>query len=427
MYAHNSHPAQVSNMSAGEEDHVYDEVQQPSMGQPSGGESEEDLNIPSPQRRRIDNMPTLIPVESGGVIPRDFNKISLTELMASDPRRNKTVLYLQMMKVISGGTGEQRNSPSNYSYYSKVSRSNQNGAYHRMIMCREVHSRTGKLAYIIEGKYQNDELWSKQPSVRDNGVATIGTCIAILCPLPISNLLAGDIPIVNSLGGCVVMKTPSFLPSVKLNPSLPTGMTKAFVLNEMKLDFIYSAPRRTKCSGLFCDRQNVMDTLCRNRGCGCYSMLSRRSNLAMVHAIKVKDSSNNFVFQMEDFSSNEFEKLILKAPWPVTVTKTDLDNTDAKSGYDRVLDDIARYINRSGGFTIIGWYKRGEVVDQSNRDSGNAQIDSGTVSYHITSIRPTRSSLETSNTLAEKKFDMTDYDTDVEVLSPPRSGEDDET
>ena len=75
--------------------------------------------------------------------------------------------------------------------------------------------------------------------------------------------------------------------------------------------------------------------------------------------------------------------------------------------YWNLLDYISNaidFINENGGFTIIGWYKRGVINDQSiitenivqggnngisNNTSTDNQIDNGEMNYHPYFIKPT--------------------------------------
>ena len=69
------------------------------------------------------------------------------------------------------------------------------------------------------------------------------------------------------------------------------------------------------------------------------------------------------------------------------------------------LENSIQFINDAGGFTVVGWYKRGVINDKSinayqkmnNDNDGNTaakyntnkedkKFDTGLISYHITSI-----------------------------------------
>ena len=70
------------------------------------------------------------------------------------------------------------------------------------------------------------------------------------------------------------------------------------------------------------------------------------------------------------------------------------------------------FINQKGGFTVIGWYKRGEINDMSNDDSNN-EVESSEIGYHIVCIYPTDKKLLTSPDLLEKKMISPPLTTDI--------------
>ena len=45
--------------------------------------------------------------------------------------------------------------------------------------------------------------------------------------------------------------------------------------------------QNTKCGGLFCDRQRVIEIARSSKACGCYSMSSRIASIVLVHGISV--------------------------------------------------------------------------------------------------------------------------------------------
>ena len=69
------------------------------------------------------------------------------------------------------------------------------------------------------------------------------------------------------------------------------------------------------------------------------------------------------------------------------------------------IDDVIDYINDNGGFTVSGWYKRGEINDISNEESQN-QVESSDIGYHVVSIYPTNNLIISRNEFKSKKFDI---------------------
>ena len=118
----------------------------------------------------------------------------------------------------------------------------------------------------------------------------------------------------------------------------------------------------------------------------------------MVHPIEVKTKDDDFIITMDDFSSLRFSDLYLKNHFSATVRINLLDLTDAYWHLQDCLQEIIMYINNIGGFTVIGWYKRGEINDISNEEVQN-QVESSDIAYHIVSISPTNKDLIKNETL----------------------------
>ena len=60
--------------------------------------------------------------------------------------------------------------------------------------------------------------------------------------------------------------------------------------------------------------------------------------------------------------------------------------------------------HRNSGFTVIGWYKRGEISDVSNKENEN-DVDAGDIGYHIVSLYPTSHVVLNSDEFKNTKFD----------------------
>ena len=83
-----------------------------------------------------------------------------------------------------------------------------------------------------------------------------------------------------------------------------------------------------------------------------------------------------------------------------------LQLTEASMNMSNSVEACVDLINNNGGFTVLGWYKKGLINDKSlmttqalsnnttnsdnyNNDDQVQQVDLGDVSYHIVSISPT--------------------------------------
>ena len=72
-----------------------------------------------------------------------------------------------------------------------------------------------------------------------------------------------------------------------------------------------------------------------------------------------------------------------------------LDGTDSMVDLMTCIDNVVDHVNVNGGFTVVGWHKRGQINDQSaSGDTNEAQtIQAGDVTYHMVSVEPTDDTL----------------------------------
>ena len=160
----------------------------------------------------------------------------------------------------------------------------------------------------------NDQLWSKFPLLRDNGVVTIGSYISVMNPNPITTMFCNEIPLIESRWGCIVMKDPAVMVEVPVDTSIEQNCTRCFLRNKVQIDVVATTIHTTQCSGLFCDKQRSVEILRGQRACGCYHMNNRVGSLALAHEIDVSLGDNQLM-SMVDFSSTKFSNLYLKSPF----------------------------------------------------------------------------------------------------------------
>ena len=77
------------------------------------------------------------------------------------------------------------------SAYQSYYKNNKNEAsvssqYHRLFLLRDTTSPEGHVVYIIQGRKINDKLWNRDPLLRDYVPVTIGTFIALINALAIT-------------------------------------------------------------------------------------------------------------------------------------------------------------------------------------------------------------------------------------------------
>ena len=104
--------------------------------------------------------------------------------------------------------------------------------------------------------------------------------------------------------------------------------------------------------------------------------------------------------------SLKFSDIYLKNPFSASVKFNQLDMVTPS--YDLLvdcIDDVIDYINLHGGFTVIGWYRRGEIKDISSDEIVN-HVDASDIGYKIVSIYPTNTISINEDNLELLKFDF---------------------
>ncbi len=353
-------------------------------------------------------------VHGYGLIPYDnqflpsFSKeVSVKDMMGTSPERKKSVLFLQLIRIVSGSNSGQTMT-SYQSYLKKNKEASASSHYYRLFLFRDASSKDGQVVYMVEGKNRNDKLWTRNPMRRDDGTVTIGTYICVMNPHPILSTWCNEIPIIECRGSAFVMRSPPSVMEVGIDDSITANCTQSFVLNNVKIDISSLDIHPSKCSGLFCDRQRTMDIDRGTRSCGCYSMNSRVGCIVLVHSVTFTPK-RHAPFVMEDFSSLSFSSLYLKDPIPPSVKVNQLDYTESYFKLSESADNVVEHINSKGGFTVVGWYKRGEINDQSNDDSQN-EVESSEVMIHVVSIFPTDKTVLNDDIYKQMKFDIADPD-----------------
>ena len=136
------------------------------------------------------------------------------------------------------------------------------------------------LVYIMESPSlnKNSNLWLNNIELRDNGVITIGTVFRVISPLPISNYLRGDIPLIESHHPVIVLKQPPSYHSILPSENLQGESSRAFILNGAMLSCSAYSCEKTKCGGSFCDRQRLNEWNTPVGTCGCYAQRTRGTN-----------------------------------------------------------------------------------------------------------------------------------------------------
>ena len=163
-----------------------------------------------------------------------------------------------------------------------------------------------------------------------------------------------------------------------------------YILNDCEIKPLSFHVRNTKCGGNLCDRQKG------NVGkCACYQMLNRSGNVIIsVELLVTHPCGNTFTTY---FRSKWFlEKYILTGSLPTGVRSHTFQDYEIEDRFFSSLDRIMRYINSKNKCQVVGWAKRGEVMDQGvlqpneglHSTAAKVMVQSGTLNHNITKLEP---------------------------------------
>ena len=205
----------------------------------SNSSTENERNV----RARVSFTPS--PYDAITTIPRNFKMISIEDLVVEKHTvqdmiaMKKSYLALQLLRIVCGNNVNDK-SAGVYKFFSnKKGKESGSSRYTRLFLFRDVSTADGQVVYVIEARKQNDLLWSKFPEKRDNGTVTIGSYVVVLNPKPITIKMSNDIPILDTRGGSILLRSPEYSGS-KIFSELAVNVTRAFVLPGNNTTFIFN-------------------------------------------------------------------------------------------------------------------------------------------------------------------------------------------
>ena len=194
-----------------------------------------------------------------------------------------------------------------------------------------------------------------------------------------------------------------------------------FCLNGCVMDSLSIIPEETGCAGRFCDKQRVIEVWQYNQGCACYSCDSRRTNMVIDHALNIHHHDIQDVMHVENYSSISFSLLYQTAVFSSQVWSISLNLTDKYFELEDSVTNMMELVNNNGRFTVIGWYKRGNIADRTivfqNKNSNKSsyasvltandtsnQVNSSKVIFHPCVVKPTNPNFFDTNDPLKKNL-----------------------
>lgn len=211
----------------------------------------------------------------------------------------------------------------------------------------------------------------------------VGDVIGILEPEVSTRALGGKIPIIESFTRIVPLKQKLYIPSkcIKMS-STATDMTH-FCGHNLTINFsmaTFLTNRDVPCTNITCDRQNTTCRGCRGKD------ITSQNYVVNVH-VQVhnqhKYENTAGVATFLGYRSFHLTKQLIDV---AAFASLDVSAFDQNNGnLRRACRAIAAYVNANGGWTLIGWHRRGVTVSNSD---GSVDISSLTKG-HIIRLEPT--------------------------------------
>ena len=388
---------------------------------------------PNDANRNVRSRKALEPVDISFITNRLMNKTE--EITVSGLIQPKATVSLKnhvncmLIRMIANKNGAKNDTlVRTYNRQSGNQKVTKTQTYTRLFSVMMLHKGqpTSRMAYIMEDHVSHGNLWDFSTNIRDNGGVLVGTVIRLHHVKPIEKMMADDCPAIITAKPAVVLNNPISMNEVKINYQVPAGIPCAFVLNNCSIDILDSEPIKTGCGGLFCDKQRCREVSMYGQGCCCFRFHQRRPNMEIIHTMLIKHISLEEPMYVQEYSSTKFSLLFQTALLNCELNKTCMDMTDNFFNLQEKIEDGVKMINDNGGFTIIGWYKRGHIQDRTvlvqNANEQNAnkynvqtnqntQVDNSVINFHPCVVRPSNKkyyeegSTELKN-LKDNKFDV---------------------
>ena len=395
-----------------------------------------EVEAPAPARRqRVILRPLEDALLNSQMITRT-REISIATLSSNEVftmNMNRNYIDVQLIRIIT-----PRKEQKAYLYSLRSGRKGGNSKetnFSRIFQCRVYSAMNSgehqKIIYLMESKNTNNNMFERNLDFRDNGTITIGTFLRVISPEAIEEYMNGDIPLIRTPCSLIVLKRPISMPTVSVNYEVQTDQSLSFCLNNRILNLNKTLVVSTTCNGLMCDKSSINEWN-NIKGCGCVGMNPNVSNLSFIHSIWFNAVADMNMADYEtvqrrlkhlNFSSTKFSLCYLSNRIPPTVRKSSLSqSSDHFWELETAIENVVNFVNENGGWTVIGWYKRGSIKDRSliestgsnnitNNSNEGTTVGSGNLNFHVVELLPTNQELLDKTTylgadLDELKFDV---------------------
>jgi hypothetical protein len=257
---------------------------------------------------------------------------------------------------------------------------NMNANYDRMFYFADLNTPGKCFVILTETVNKSDQLMSHAKKM-----VSVGDIFVVVEPDQVVRALQGDVPLINTNKPLYPVTNSNFAVVVPL--MVPqAGKQHYFHLKNVLIQLTKVEAAKASCKGILCDRQHP---LMQAGSCGCLYFNRLGSIVLEMTVIFPYTDNNGFQSQctVPHFCSWRTTQLFLN---PLAMTADESQYTSDTREIRGVVASINNIINADQGWTIVGWYKKGEVIDASaDPNSAGNEITSDNQPIHISYLYPT--------------------------------------
>ena len=167
---------------------------------------------------------------------------------------------------------------TSFTYYNKKRQQKKIGTYKSLIFCMVFD--THNLVYLVDKNGTIGNKLSEYPQNNYSGVVAIGNMFALLKPMSIKSEVSNP-TMIETEDGVVIMRSINSFKCVSIILNISKNVTRVFSLNNATIDLFSRSDLKTRCSGLFYDKQFSFELRKSHKYYGCFSMISRLSSIVV--------------------------------------------------------------------------------------------------------------------------------------------------
>ncbi len=259
-----------------------------------------------------------------------------------------------------------------------------NAKYDRIFTLADLKTPGKCFAIITESPNETDRLLQY---MRDS--SALGDMLVLHEPESPTRAL-NDMPVVNTLSPLYPVEelASDDLPTVNL-VAPQVGQQRYFFLKCKTIRISRLQIMPASCRGVFCDRQQLPNRLV---SCGCLFTARAAALVVQFHVTfeYIDEAGNDASYTVTNFRSWRTTKLFVAPITPTTDLTTYYNSRDTVR---ELVSESVDLVNNNGGWSILGWYRRGEVNDASGNQEAGTEIASLNQPIHMSYLPPTNKTI----------------------------------